>query len=122
MSDLTIEIETDEESMSVVRPRLDAELRNEFSGGLLKWNWKGDELELTGPGAQGVIRLRDGLLVGEATLRPPASAMKPVIRKKISEALRKVAGNGAVDVLAVEEPAVEEPAVEEPAVEEPDRD
>jgi hypothetical protein len=91
MSDLTIEVPTTKSSMEEIRPALDAGLKQEFPGGMLKWRWEGDVMHLSGPGATATIVLEDGRLVGKAHLKPPASLMKPVIEKKISEVMKKVA-------------------------------
>ncbi|MES1244867.1 MAG: polyhydroxyalkanoic acid system family protein [Acidobacteriota bacterium] len=89
MSDLTIEVPAKATSMEELRPRLDAFLKQEFPGGMLKWSWEGDVMHLSGPGAKATIALEDGRLVGRAHLGPPASLMKPVIEKKITSALQK---------------------------------
>jgi hypothetical protein len=91
MSDLTIEVETAKPSMADVRPVLDAALKAEFPGGMLKWHWEGEVMHLSGPGAQATIVLEDGRLVGRAHLKPPASLMRPVIEKKIAEVMKKAA-------------------------------
>lgn len=91
MSDLTIEVPTAKTSMQALRTELDAGLKEEFPGGMLKWSWEGDVLNLSGPGAKGTIALEDGHLVGRAHLGPPASLMRPVIEKKISSVMKKVA-------------------------------
>ncbi|HEY7213037.1 MAG TPA: polyhydroxyalkanoic acid system family protein [Thermoanaerobaculia bacterium] len=91
MSDLTIEVKTAKPSMEEIRPDLDAGLKEEFPGGMLKWRWEGDVMHLSGPGAEATIVLEDGRLVGRARLKPPASLMKPVIEKKISAVMKKAA-------------------------------
>lgn len=91
MSELTIEVETAKPSMEEIRPALDAGLKEEFPGGMLKWRWEGDVLHLSGPGAKATIVLRDGALVGHAELGPPASLMRPVIEQKISKVMKKAA-------------------------------
>lgn len=91
MSDLTIEVATTKSSMEEIRPGLDASLKEAFPGGMLKWHWEGDVMHLSGPGAKATIVLEDGWLVGRAHLKPPASMMKPVIEKKISEVMKKIA-------------------------------
>lgn len=90
MSDLHLVFPTTAESIDQLRPALDAALQQQFPGGMLKRRWDGDVLLLTGPGAEGSIVLDDGKLVGQASLKPPASLMKPVIVEKISAALREV--------------------------------
>jgi putative polyhydroxyalkanoic acid system protein len=89
MSDLTIEVPTATTSMQELRPRLDTFLKEEFPGGMLKWSWEGDVMNLTGPGAKATIVLEDGRLVGRAHLGPPASLMRPVIEKKITTVMKK---------------------------------
>lgn len=89
MSDLTIEVPTAKTSMAELRPRLDACLEEEFPGGMLKWTWDGDVMNLSGPGARATLVLEAGKLVGRAHLGPPASLMKPVIEKKITTAMKK---------------------------------
>src|SRR5436309_4171360 len=91
MSDLTIEVSTAKSSMEEVRPALDAGLKREFPGGMLKWRWEGDVMHLSGPGATATIALEDGRLVGRAHLKPPASLMKPVIEQKISSVMKTAA-------------------------------
>ena len=53
--------------MDEIRTALDAALAKEFPGGMLRRNWAGDTLELSGPGAKGVISFEDGKLVGRWT-------------------------------------------------------
>lgn len=89
MSQLTIEVETAKGSMEEVREPLDAALKEAFPGGMLKWKWEGEVMQLSGPGAKGTIVLEPGKLVGRAELGPPASFMRPVIEQKISQAMRK---------------------------------
>ena len=91
MSDLTIEVPTAKTSMEELRPVLDAGLKEEFPGGMLKWTWEGDVMHLSGPGAKATITLEGGQLVGRAHLGPPASLMRPVIEKKISNVMKKAA-------------------------------
>lgn len=91
MSDLLIEVPTAASSMQEVRAALDAALREQFPGGMLRRRWEGDVLHLSGPGALGTIVLEPGRLVGRAHLKPPASMMRPVIEKKISAAMHKLA-------------------------------
>ncbi len=91
MSELTIAVETAKPSMEEIRPALDASLKEEFPGGMLKWRWEGDVMHLSGPGAQATIALENGQLVGRAQLKPPASLMKPVIEQKIAKVMKKAA-------------------------------
>jgi hypothetical protein len=88
MSELTIEVETSK-SMEDLRPVLDAGLKEEFPGGMLKWSWEGDVMHLTGPGAKATVALESGKLVGRAHLGPPASLMRPVIEQKIGKVMKK---------------------------------
>lgn len=87
-----MEFPTDKDSMDDVRPILDAAIQEQFPGGMMKSRWEGDVLHLSGPGAQGTVTVADGKVVGQATLKPPASLMKPVIEKKMSQVLSKAAG------------------------------
>lgn len=91
MSELNIEVETAKSSMEEIRPALDAGLKQEFPGGMLKWHWEGDVMHLSGPGAKATIAYEGGKLVGRASLKPPASMMKPVIEQKISSVMKKAA-------------------------------
>jgi hypothetical protein len=91
MSDLTIEVATAKSSMEELRPAIEAGLKGEFPGGMLKWNWEGEVLHLSGPGAKGTLVLEAGRLVGRAHLGPPASLMRPVIEQKIRSVMQKVA-------------------------------
>lgn len=87
-----MEFPTAKASMEEIRPALDAALKKQFPGGMLKSQWNGDVLELSGPGAKGRIVLEDGRLLGWAELKPPASMMKPVIEEKVSAAMKEAAG------------------------------
>lgn len=93
MSDLIIEANTAKSSMDEIRPVLDAGLKEEFPGGMLKWRWEGDVMHLSGPGASATIVLENGRLVGRAHLKPPAVMMKPVIENKIAKVLKKAAAS-----------------------------
>jgi hypothetical protein len=90
MGALTIEVPT-AKSSEELRQVLDSALKEEFPGGMLKWRWEGDAMQLWGPGAKGTILLEDGQLVGRAVLGPPASLMRPVIEQKMTRVLKKVA-------------------------------
>ncbi|HEX2162846.1 MAG TPA: polyhydroxyalkanoic acid system family protein [Thermoanaerobaculia bacterium] len=92
MSELRIETPTAKSSIAELRPALDAALAEQFPGGMLKRQWDGDVLRLSGPGAKGTIVLEPGRLVGEAELGPPASMMRGLIEQKIGAALAKAAG------------------------------
>lgn len=90
MSSLMIEVPT-EKSWEELRELIDAALKAEFPGGMLKWRWEADTLQLWGPGATGTILLEGGQLVGRAELKPPASLMRPVIQQKMTTAMKKAA-------------------------------
>lgn len=92
VSQLRLEYETDETSMESLRPALEAALREQFPSGLLEGRWQEETLLLQGPGADGAVVLDGGKLVASASLRPPATLMRPMIEGKISAALRSVVG------------------------------
>jgi hypothetical protein len=92
MSEMRIEVETRFGSMEELRPVLDQALQEQFPGGMLRRQWDGDVLRLSGPGAQGTIAMEGGKVVGLANLTPPASLMKGVLEQKISAALGKLVG------------------------------
>ena len=91
MSDLRLEQPT-AKTLAELRPALDAALAEQFPGGMLRRQWDGDVLRLSGPGAKGTVVLDAGRLVGEAELGPPASLMRGTIEQKIGAALAKAAG------------------------------
>jgi hypothetical protein len=91
VSDLRLERPT-AKSLAELRPALDAALAEQFPGGMLRRQWDGDVLRLSGPGAKGTVVLDAGRLVGEAELAPPASLMRGTIEQKIGAALAKAAG------------------------------
>jgi len=91
MSDLCLEFPTSKTSMDDIRPHLDTALKEQFPGGMMKSHWEDDVLHLHGPGAAGTVTLDGDKLVGKASLRPPASLMRPVIEKKMTEVLSKAA-------------------------------
>ena len=91
MSELRIVVEGVVRAIGELRAALDARLKEEFPGGMLKWIWEGDVMHLSGPGAKGTIKLEDGRLVGQAELGPPASMMRPVIEQKITRAMQRAA-------------------------------
>lgn len=90
--ELLIEVPTMASSMEEIRPRLDSAFLSEFPGGMLQRTWKGDVLELSGPGARGTITFEGSRLVGRATLGPPANLMRGLIEQKVGAALRQAAG------------------------------
>lgn len=81
--------------MESLRPALEAALKEQFPSGLLEGLWDQEILRLRGPGADGEVILDDGKLVASASLRPPATLMRPLIEGKISAALRAVVGDGS---------------------------
>ncbi|MCH9650114.1 MAG: polyhydroxyalkanoic acid system family protein [Deltaproteobacteria bacterium] len=89
MSNLVLEEKTSKASMDDHRSALDSALKEQFPGGMLKSQWQGDVLELSGPGAKGTIVLQGDQLVGKATLSPPASLMARMIEEKITTVLKK---------------------------------
>ena len=93
MAELNLEAPTDKPSMEEHRASLNAALKEEFPGGLLKAAWDGDVLQLSGPGAEGAITFEAGRLVGRATLSPPASLMRATVEQKILAALQKAASH-----------------------------
>jgi len=92
MSELLIAEKTAKSGMDEIRPALDAALKKQFPGGMLVRKWQGDVLELSGPGASGSVVFEEGQIVGRATLKPPASMMRPVIEQKIGAAIKEAAG------------------------------
>ncbi|MCB1057672.1 MAG: polyhydroxyalkanoic acid system family protein [Acidobacteria bacterium] len=92
MADMNLEAATSKASMDDLRTDLEAALRQEFPGGMMRWTWEADILKLSGPGAEGTVILEAGRLVAVATLRPPASLMQPIIRQKMTKVLEKAAG------------------------------
>ncbi len=91
MNEVKIEVVTKFQSVTEMRPVLDAALQEQFPGGMLRRRWDGDVLRLSGPGAEGSITFESGRVVGLASLRPPASLMRVLIEGKISAALAKLA-------------------------------
>lgn len=89
-----MEFPTDKRSIDEVRPTLDEALATSFPGGMMTSHWEGSILHLSGPGAEGTVQLEEGRLVGRAKLRPPASLMRPVIEKKMTEVLGRAAAAG----------------------------
>jgi hypothetical protein len=57
--DVVIEIPTTATTMEELRARLDSAFQGEFPGGMLQRTWKGDVLELSGPGARVGTELHD---------------------------------------------------------------
>ncbi|MEM9291761.1 MAG: polyhydroxyalkanoic acid system family protein [Acidobacteriota bacterium] len=92
MADMMIKQSTRFTSMEECRPALDEALRAQFPGGMMKARWEGDVLCLSGPGAEGTVRFEDGELVGQASLKPPASMMKGTIEQKVKAVLQNAVG------------------------------
>lgn len=93
MSEVVVLVPTLKNGMSEIRPALEAIFEREFPSGILEHTWDGETVRLSGPGAVGTIVYRDGQLIAQANLRPPASLLKPVIQQKMTEALREAAGS-----------------------------
>lgn len=89
---MILEVTTAKATMDEHREALNAALREQFPGGLMRSRWEGDVLQLSGPGAQGTITLEGDRLVGKAELSPPASLMKGLVEEKIQAVLKKAAG------------------------------
>ena len=91
MSEMILEQSTTKATMAEHREALDAALKEQFPGGLMRSQWEGDVLQLSGPGAQGTITLDGDRLVGKAELSPPASLMRGLVEEKIQTVLKKAA-------------------------------
>lgn len=87
MSEMEIVVETTATGMPDLKDALDQALQKQFPGGMMKRRWEGEVLHLQGPGAEGTVVHEGGRLVGRATLKPPASMMKPVIEEKVTKAM-----------------------------------
>ncbi len=88
MPDLVVEVPTSRESMTEIRPELEAALEK------LVWvacRWEDDVLHLEGPGARGTVELAQGKLVGRASLWPPASFLRETIEEIMRSGLLKAA-------------------------------
>lgn len=79
-------------SLSEARPALERALR--AGPGAIKSEWVGEELRLTGPGAEVRVVCENGELVGHALLRPPASLLATTIRSQFESVLREAAAAG----------------------------
>ena len=97
MKELRVAVPTSHTTLGELRADIDRELSGMFPPGLLEMRWEDERLVLEGPGANASVTLEDGLLVGSATLGPPASFMGAVIEEKIKEALERVAQTGEHD-------------------------
>ena len=93
MTEVEIEVPTEKASMAEARPALEAALEGLFPAGLLECRWEGETLHLSGPGAAATLELETGRFVGRARLEPPASFMRDAIVEKMTEALRRAAGD-----------------------------
>ncbi len=92
MPEMILKVTTTKSTMSEHREALDSGLREQFPGGLMRSQWEGDTLHLSGPGAQGTITLDGDQLIGQAELTPPASLMRGLVEQKIETVLKKAAG------------------------------
>ncbi len=77
--------------MRDLRPLLEAAIADHFDDGFLRHRWEGDVLRLSGPGARGSLVCEAGTLRLRAVLKPPASWVHRVIRRKLDAALEDVA-------------------------------
>lgn len=96
MAELLIEAETGKATLDDIRGDVDATLSRHLPTELLDIRWHGDVLHITGPGAQGTMVFDAGRLRVEATLKPPASLMRPVIEHKIKAAFVDAFGQTAI--------------------------
>ena len=95
MRTLEDELWVGEAEMRELRPLLEAAIADHFDDGFLRHRWEGDVLRLSGPGARGSLVCEAGSLKLEAVLRPPASWVHRVIRRKLDAALEDVAAKTA---------------------------
>ena len=86
MAELLVEAETGASSLEQIRGEIDATLQKHLPGNLLACRWEGDVLCISGPGAEGTMVFEDGRLKVRASLKPPASMLKPAIEHKIRAA------------------------------------
>ncbi len=91
MKTIDLKLDTGEAQIDQLRPILEQAIGRHFTEGFLRHRWKGDVLVLSGPGAQGSLAHAAGRLRLQAELRPPASWMHRLIRKKIEASLVDVA-------------------------------
>ncbi len=91
MKVLEDELEVGTAGMRELRPWLEAAIADHFDDGFLRHRWEGDVLRLSGPGARGSLVCEAGSLRLRAVLRPPASWVHRVIRRKLDAALEDVA-------------------------------
>lgn len=96
MKKLDFQLEVGTTELAVLRPVVDAAIDDHFADGFLQHRWQGEVLRLSGPGARGSLVRQAGRLRLTAELRPPASWMHRVIRRKIEAALADVAARVAV--------------------------
>ena len=90
MKHLDFELATGDADLGQLRPILDRAIDDHFADGILRHTWEGDVLRLSGPGARGSIVHEAGQLRLRAQLKPPASFVHRVIRRKIAKALGDV--------------------------------
>ena len=96
MAELLIEVETGKATLDEIRGDVETTIGRHFPVDLLKTRWQDDVLHITGPGAQGTMVFDAGCLRVRATLKPPASLMRPVIEHKIRSAFEDAFGEAAI--------------------------
>ena len=90
MKKIDLELEVGAAEIDDLRPVLAGAISNHFSEGVLRHQWDGDVLRLSGPGARGSLVYEGGRLKLEAKLKAPASWAHKVIRRKIDAAMGEV--------------------------------
>ncbi len=91
MKKLDYKLATGDTDAGEVRAVLEEAISDHFVDGYMRHDWDGDVLRLSGPGARGSIVHESGQLRLKAILRPPASFVHGLIRRKIEAALADVA-------------------------------
>lgn len=91
MKKLDFELATGGADAAALRSILDEAISDHFDDGFLHHEWDGDVLRLSGPGARGSVVHEPGHLRLRAELRPPASFIHRVIRRRVEAALADVA-------------------------------
>ena len=114
MAELMIEVETGKASLDEIRGDVDATVARHFPVDLLEWRWEGDVLHITGPGARGTMVFDSGTLRVQATLKPPASLMRPVIEHMIRSALEDAFGDSVSDASQGPAQTAGSPPIESP--------